>query len=171
MSENIIKRSGTIRSRRRPLFEMEQDQHVIKVDLTAYKKSIFSKMGFASEDRLLVVKTIRKGVGIKALNVLADNLDLTVKDISGIVDISYRTLNRRRKTGLLTSEETERVYRVASLIVRTNEVLHDHNEAMHWLKTPKKALGGEIPLNLADTEVGADEVKDLLGRIEHGVFV
>jgi len=31
-------------------------------------------------------------------------------------------------------------------------------------------LGGETPLEYAETEVGAREVEDLLGRIEYGVY-
>ena len=32
-----------------------------------------------------------------------------------------------------------------------------------------RALNGEIPVHLLDTDVGARQVEDLLGRIEHGV--
>jgi putative toxin-antitoxin system antitoxin component (TIGR02293 family) len=39
-----------------------------------------------------------------------------------------------------------------------------------WLKSPQKALGGKTPLEYSDTEPGAREVEDLLGRLEHGVF-
>ncbi|MBW1797126.1 MAG: DUF2384 domain-containing protein, partial [Deltaproteobacteria bacterium] len=35
---------------------------------------------------------------------------------------------------------------------------------------PARALGGKTPLEYADTEPGAQEVDELLGRIEHGVF-
>jgi uncharacterized protein (DUF2384 family) len=39
-----------------------------------------------------------------------------------------------------------------------------------WLTCEQVGLGGEIPLAYAETEVGAREVEDLLGRIEHGVY-
>lgn len=38
------------------------------------------------------------------------------------------------------------------------------------LDEPHLALGGDSPLALADTELGAREVDDLLGRLEHGVY-
>lgn len=68
------------------------------------------------------------------------------------------------------SEINERDYLIQSLLARAVEVLQDKDEALHWLNTPKKALGGKVPLDLAETQVGADEVKDLLSKIEHGVF-
>lgn len=169
MSENIIERDGD-RARIVTVLDAGQDSSQASLDVTALKEQFFAKMGFASQDRLGLIRTIRKGVAYNALNVLGDSLSLSVRDVSEIVDISDRTLNRRKQRGALSPEETERVYRVASLIVRATEVMRDRDEAVHWLKTPKKALGGEIPLKLADTEVGADEIKDLLGRIEHGVF-
>jgi uncharacterized protein (DUF2384 family) len=39
-----------------------------------------------------------------------------------------------------------------------------------WLRSPNRALGGESPLALSKTEVGAREVENLIGRLEHGVF-
>jgi uncharacterized protein (DUF2384 family) len=36
--------------------------------------------------------------------------------------------------------------------------------------TPQFGLGGAVPLEYAETEVGAREVENLLGRIEHGVY-
>ena len=54
---------------------------------------------------------------------------------------------------------------------RTKEVFEDLERAREWLKSPQFALGGEIPLEYADTEPGAQIVEDLLGRIEHGTPV
>ena len=39
-----------------------------------------------------------------------------------------------------------------------------------WLRSQQLGLGGEVPLDYAESEVGAREVEDLLGRIEFGVY-
>ncbi len=49
-------------------------------------------------------------------------------------------------------------------------MLEGEEAAREWLKSPLPALAGKTPLEFADTEPGAQEVEDLLGRIEHGVF-
>jgi len=41
--------------------------------------------------------------------------------------------------------------------------------AIDWLRSRNQALGGATPLSLLDTDAGAEDVMDLLGRIEHGV--
>jgi putative toxin-antitoxin system antitoxin component (TIGR02293 family) len=49
-------------------------------------------------------------------------------------------------------------------------VLGDAAAALDWLASPNRALGGESPMKLLDTDLGAKQVFDVLGRIEHGVF-
>ena len=50
------------------------------------------------------------------------------------------------------------------------EVMESEEHARQWLASPQVGLGGEVPLEYAETEVGAREVEDLLGRIEYGVY-
>ncbi len=54
-------------------------------------------------------------------------------------------------------------------MARATEVLGP--SAADWLTTPKRFLGGQTPLAFADTEPGAWEVMQALGRLEHGVFL
>ncbi|MDQ3459226.1 MAG: MbcA/ParS/Xre antitoxin family protein [Deinococcota bacterium] len=42
--------------------------------------------------------------------------------------------------------------------------------AADWLRSENLSLGGRTPLEYADTEIGAREVENLLGRIEYGVY-
>ena len=49
-------------------------------------------------------------------------------------------------------------------------VMESVENGRRWLNSPQVGLGGATPLEYAETEVGAREVEDLLGRIEHGVY-
>ncbi len=49
-------------------------------------------------------------------------------------------------------------------------MLGNEKDAVHWLRTPKKALSKQVPIKIAETDEGKQEVLALLGRIEHGVF-
>ena len=53
---------------------------------------------------------------------------------------------------------------------RAIEVLGSLEQARRWFSNPKRALGNKTPMEFCDTELGAEEVTNLLGRIEHGVF-
>ena len=70
----------------------------------------------------------------------------------------------------LTSAESDVVVRTATALARGTEVLGDKKKAIHWLNSPNKALGGEVPMSLLDTSAGEREVQSLLDRIEFGVY-
>lgn len=46
----------------------------------------------------------------------------------------------------------------------------DRKAALLWLNQPAKALGGVTPMSCLDTKAGVDAVRDLIGRLEHGVI-
>lgn len=48
---------------------------------------------------------------------------------------------------------------------------NDKAFSIEWLKSPQRALGGKIPIEYADTESGKETVKNILGAIDHGVFL
>jgi putative toxin-antitoxin system antitoxin component (TIGR02293 family) len=71
----------------------------------------------------------------------------------------------------LSPEESDRIYRVASIIDSADQLFEgDHEAALRWLKEPSRALGGVTPLDCLETEAGTEMVRDLIGRLEYGVI-
>lgn len=64
----------------------------------------------------------------------------------------------------------EPVPQLVRIAVLAGVVFEDQQRAIAWLTTPQGGLGNRVPFELIQTEPGAQEVYDLLGRIEHGVF-
>ena len=92
-----------------------------------------------------------------------------------MLDLPARTLARRKQTQRLAAPESDRFYRFN--LYRFNRVLSHaervpgtRTKATQWLRRPNRALNGATPLALLDTDIGATQVDDLLGRLEHGVF-
>ncbi len=110
----------------------------------------------------------RRGLPARSFTCLRDALELPTQRLASLVHIPLRTLARRK---VFKVDESERLLRIARVFARATEVLGSVPEARLWLTQPKKALGGSVPWDYADTEPGCREVEDLLGRIEHGVFV
>ena len=116
------------------------------------------------------VKDIRKGLPASSVSHVARSLHTTENDLLPIIGISERTLQRRRKENRpLEPVESDRLYRVAKVYARANEVFENEEVALDWLKARNRALG-DVPLMLLDTEAGADMVERVLTRIEHGVY-
>lgn len=81
-----------------------------------------------------------------------------------------RTLQRKRtERTALSADESDRLARLARLLVRAEEALGDEERALRWLSRPNRALDGQVPLTLLDNDAGALAVERVLGRIEHGV--
>ena len=68
-------------------------------------------------------------------------------------------------------QESDRLVRFALLKDAALEMMHGNGAATRqWLRTPLEVLGGETPLEHADTELGARDVEDLIRRTQHGIF-
>jgi len=87
------------------------------------------------------------------------------------VDISRRTLLRRKSEGRFSPDESDRLLRAARVVARALALFDgDRDAALEWLNEPQPALGGAVPLDMARTEIGAREVETLTYRLEHGVY-
>ena len=118
-----------------------------------------------------LIQHIRNGLAFSALESLSLETGQALSELAPRIGIPPRTLARRKSSGKLSMEESERVVRLANLYEKATELFGgDAASARRWMSQPKKALGGESPLDYAGTELGAREVENLIGRLEHGVF-
>ena len=117
-----------------------------------------------------LIEALRVGLPVQELIDLQASLKVPMEKLVPNLGISKATLHRRKATGRLDPAESDRVVRFARLMGKAVEVLESENNARQWLTSPQFGLGGAVPLDYADTEVGAREVEDLLGRIEYGVY-
>ncbi len=115
------------------------------------------------------IEAIKAGLPYELFEELADRLDVSTTDLARVIGVPARTLQRRKAEGAFPQDESDRLFRIVRLLERANEVIGA--EGPRWLVTPKRFLGGATPLDTADTEVGAWEVHQALGRLEHGVFL
>lgn len=106
----------------------------------------------------------------EALEAVVDRLHLSREELSEALQLPLRTLARRKKNQRLKPDESDRLARLARVAAQAIDVLGDEERATSWLRSPNRALGGSTPLHLLDTDLGARQVEEVLGRIEHGVF-
>src|SRR5438105_10670083 len=111
---------------------------------------------------------IREGFRPAVVEQLMRASGLTLKELATALDLSVRSLQRRRRTGRLAQYESDRLYRLARIVALADEFLGDHERAIRWLKRPNRALGGIAPVAALDTELGARQVENILGRIAYG---
>ena len=112
-------------------------------------------------------EAIREGFPHAVLEELMEASGLTLKELAHALDLSTRSLQRRRR-GRLARFESDRLYRMARVLALARESLGDEARANRWLKRANHALGGLAPIAAIDTELGARQVENLLGRIAYG---
>lgn len=117
-----------------------------------------------------IIRQLKAGLPVESFDDLRKYLDLSDNSLAQIVQIAKRTLSRRRMKGRFNTDESERVLRLTQVYEMAADVFGSSEKARRWLKNPARGLGGRIPLEYADTYIGANEVIKLLGRIDHGIF-
>ena len=113
---------------------------------------------------------VRAGLPYSAMLALAERLEIPAGTLGESLKISPRTLARRRRAGRLSPEESDRLARAGRIMAMAEEVLGDSARAARWIGKPNRALGGVVPLQHLDTDLGARDVETVLIRFEHGVY-
>jgi putative toxin-antitoxin system antitoxin component (TIGR02293 family) len=118
----------------------------------------------------VTIKTVRRGLSTQVFKNVAASLGFSDRELAGVLKIPNRTLDRRFKREFLSPDESDRLARVANILKRAQEIFGSVEKAREWMSTPLSAFEGETPLQRADTFIGANQVDDVLGRIDYGVY-
>ena len=137
-------------------------------------RAVFKELGGArvvgrplTNDRDLN-EAIREGFRPGVVQELMRTSGLTLKELADSLDLSPRSLQRRRRTGRLARYESDRLYRLARILALAQRSLGDSELVTRWIKRPNRALGGVAPITTIGTEHGARQVENVLGRIAFG---
>ncbi len=118
---------------------------------------------------LAQIEIIRKGVATQVFEQIATAIGVGKETLAAKLNINAQTL-RKRKSRMLSADEAEKSLRVARVFAMASEVLGSEDEARQWLNDQIPALGGKRPLDLLDTDVGAQQVTNLLQCIKWGMY-
>lgn len=118
---------------------------------------------------LSTIDAVERGLPASAVEDALEGGMLTEEELYEIV-VSRRSLHRRRRSGRLTTSESDALLRVVEAHRTAAEVLGSEEKARGWLRSHVRTLGGRRPIDLLRTEAGGRLVRDTLGRIEFGVY-
>lgn len=116
-----------------------------------------------------LAEVVREGLPYASLTAVMEQYGISRETLCTILHLSGRSLLRRKEQGRLAPDESDRLYRLARVIAHANRVFEDPEESADWIRSPNRALGKEPPLALLDTDIGVQQVDEVLGRIEHGI--
>ncbi len=143
------------------------------------KKTKYTKKGTSSKveepyiswDLSKAASMVNSGLATEVLQIIQERLGLSNLELSQLLMVSPRTIDRRKKEEVLPVDESERSYRIARLTDLAAEVTGSMEKASAWFKKPNYALGNIKPIELMITEPGARLVERTLNQIRHGITV
>lgn len=117
-----------------------------------------------------LAKRLRKGLPYSSVECVMDTLGISREVLAEALQVPPRTLARRKREGALGPGESDRLYRLARVVAHALAVFEDNKKVAAWMMRPNRALLGQFPMEVIDTDIGVQQVDDILGRIEYGVF-
>lgn len=128
-------------------------------------------LGLQTFEWAQLLRTLNRGLPYLTVDRFRENAAISQETLLEWLQIAPRTLTRRKQQGRLAADESDRLLRAARVFGRALELFEgDRDGAVGWLFTAQPALGGALPAEIARTELGAREVENLVGRLEHGVY-
>jgi putative toxin-antitoxin system antitoxin component (TIGR02293 family) len=119
----------------------------------------------------VLIEKVERGLPYETFERLAKLLNTSAGELADWLHIPARTLQRRKRSKALTVDESERLLRLSRIAQASFDLFEgDSKAAIAWLRRPNRGLGGESPFRMSSTELGGEEVLNLIGRLEYGVF-
>ena len=121
----------------------------------------FQAAAVAGKPELMRTEDLREGFG----------QEFSDEEVSLLV-VPRRTLARRiAQSEPLNLDETDRAIRIGSVTVEAERVFGDAAKAHRWMRKPNPALAGQRPIVLLQTAAGTLAIEELLGQIDHGMYI
>lgn len=113
----------------------------------------------------------KKGVSANVVKNFRIYFALSRDTTAEMLNISAPTLYRWSKTNKnLDKNYSIKLFEIADLFLYGVDVFKDKDNFFKWLNLQNTALGGLEPIELIEIPDGISKVRDILGRIEHGVY-
>ena len=117
-----------------------------------------------------LAKRLRKGLPYSSVECVMETPGISREVLASTLQVPLRTLARRKREGTLGPGESDRLYRLARVVAHALAVFEDDKKVAAWMMRPNRALFGRFPMEVLDTDIGVQQVDDILGRIEYGVY-
>ena len=111
-----------------------------------------------------------RGMTKKDLESLKDKTKLDYDELAKLLSVGRATLINKKGRDKFSPPLSEKIVGLADLYSYGYEVFEDNERFNQWMLRPNQALGGQAPYDLVHNQFGREEVRNVIGRIEYGVY-
>lgn len=112
----------------------------------------------------------RRGISKNDLINLKSKSGLDYNRLAAALSVTRATLINKKGSEKFSPTLSEKIIDLANIYSYGYEVFGDIQKFNKWMDNPNTALGGVKPIDVIDNQFGREEVKHIIGRIDHGVY-
>lgn len=116
------------------------------------------------------MEQVRSGISKSVLVEIKNRINIDYDSLSIIIGTTKTTIHNKKNDEKFSSTVSEKIVALFDLYEFGYSVFEDKLNFEKWIQTSNRALDNKRPIELLDTIFGIDEVKNIIGRIEHGVY-
>jgi putative toxin-antitoxin system antitoxin component (TIGR02293 family) len=113
---------------------------------------------------------VQNGISKRALEGMKGRFGWDYNQLSDVLSVARAKLINKKGDERFDKGVSEKIVSIADVYAFGYEVFDDEATFNRWIFRPNIALGGEAPFHFLDTQFGREEVKNIIGRIAHGVY-
>ncbi len=138
-----------------------------KVETPHNKARVIPVHQWSSYDK---IDAIKSGISKEELEALKEQSGLDYDMLAIVLNVAKATLHNKKGKAKFDQYISERIFLLADIYSYGYTVFQKKDAFNHWMKIPNRAIGNVTPLSLSETLYGMEEVKNLIGRIDYGVY-
>jgi len=116
------------------------------------------------------MEMINHGISKKEFEYLKQKSGLDYDQLSEVLSVARATLINKKGAEKFNYSLSEKIVSLADIYSYGYEVFEDEARFNAWVFRPNRALGGKAPYYFLNNQYGREEVKNLIGRIDYGVY-
>lgn len=112
-----------------------------------------------------------KGLNANVIKNFRTYFNLSLQATAEMLNVSEPSIYRWTKANKkLERNLSIKLFEISNLFLYGAEIFGSKEAFFKWLSLPNTAFGGMQPQELIEIPEGVSKIKDILGRIDHGVY-
>jgi putative toxin-antitoxin system antitoxin component (TIGR02293 family) len=116
------------------------------------------------------LEVVEKGISKQSLEALKEMAGLDYDQLAQLLNVARATLINKKSPERFNTDLSDKIMALADIFAYGFEVFEDKDNFRQWIQAPLRALGGKSPFDVLHSSFGREEVRNIIGRIEYGVY-
>lgn len=132
---------------------------ISEITTPIYKMTSFEKM-----------ELLDQGIRKSDIEQFKMKAQLDYDKLAQALAVTRATLISKKRDEVYSENISEKIVALSDLYSYGYEVFENVENFNSWLFVPNQALGGKKPFDIIDNQFGREEIRNLIGRIEFGIY-